>query len=141
MSRVTVKGHDRETQCQAVAVCYNVFSRYFFFPGGREKKHETLCQDNKVPSHSANQYPSDTLPSVCVCVCVCLGLFITIYEFAVHMRNTCNSMYITTAPVCSTCHLLIVMAGCYDSHLFTLRQHRFTNHAQPSILHDQETHT
>lgn len=40
----------------------------FFFPGGREKKHETFCQDNKVPCRNANQYPYDTLPSVYVCV-------------------------------------------------------------------------
>lgn len=37
------------------------------------------------------------------------------------MLNTCKYMYITTAPACSTCHLLIITANCYDSHLFPLR--------------------
>jgi len=50
-------------------------------------------------------------------------------------------VYINTAPACSTCQFLIVTTGCYDSHLFTLRQHRFTNHAKATIMHDQETHT
>jgi hypothetical protein len=56
-----------ETQLQAVVAYCNVLSRYFF-QGVEKKKHETLCQDNKVPSHSANQYPSDTPSSVYMCI-------------------------------------------------------------------------
>ena len=95
MSRVTAKGHDTNSSKRSLPTV--TYSPDIFFPGGREKNTKPFVKITSFPaivltSTLLTRYPV----CMCVCVCVCVyvfSLFITIYEFAVHMRNTCNSMY------------------------------------------------